>query len=145
LFIVSINISKNKGERKTPVEEANIGAGGIIGDAHADPDTHRQVSLLSVASVEKMKKMGVDVGHGDFAENLTISGIDPYTLPTGTRVIIGNNVVLEITQIGKDCHNKGCAIFRQVGKCVMPTEGVFTRVIKGGRIKAGDSLEIIKK
>lgn len=141
--IESINISRNKGERKTPVTEAGIDGEGIIGDAHADAATHRQVSLLSVDSVEKMKKMGVDVGHGDFAENLTISGIDPYTLPPGTRLAVGDSVILEITQIGKDCHNKGCAIFRQVGKCVMPSEGVFSRVVRGGQIRIGDHLKII--
>jgi MOSC domain-containing protein YiiM len=113
-----------------------------VGDAHADEKWHRQVSLLAQESVNKMRKLGVAVGPGDFAENLTTEGIELVTLPIGTRLSVGKNVMLEVSQIGKECHTH-CAIFQQVGTCVMPTEGIFARVIKGGSIKAGDSIQVI--
>ena len=97
----------------------------------------------ALESIEKMRKMGVKVGPGDFAENLTTEGIELVSLPIGTRLSVGKNVVLEVSQIGKECHTR-CAIFQQVGTCVMPTEGIFTRVIKGGDIKPGDTLQVIK-
>jgi MOSC domain-containing protein YiiM len=112
---------------------------GLAGDAHADCCTHRQVSLLAIESINKMRGAGFDVGPGDFAENLTTEGVDLASLPVGTRLSIGQDAVLEVTQIGKECHT-GCAIFRQVGKCIMPKEGVFARVIRGGVVKAGDEL-----
>jgi MOSC domain-containing protein YiiM len=112
---------------------------GLAGDAHADCCTHRQVSLLAIESINKMRGAGFDVGPGDFAENLTTQGVDLASLPVGTRLSIGQDAVLEVTQIGKECHT-GCAIFRQVGKCIMPKEGVFARVIRGGVVKAGDEL-----
>ena len=115
---------------------------GLTNDAHADSDTHHQVSLLARESIEKMRKLGFDVGPGDFAENLTTEGIDLPSLPIDTRIAVGEGVTLEITQIGKDCHTK-CAIFRQIGKCVMPKEGVFARVIKGGLVKAEDVISIL--
>lgn len=140
--VLAVNISHAKGEKKTNINEAFIVEDwGIEIDAHAGKG-HRQVSLLSKSSVEKMKNLGADIQYGDFAENLTIEGIEVSKLPLGTRLKIGE-VVLEVTQIGKECHNKGCAIKRQVGKCVMPIEGIFTRVITSGSVKVGDTVEII--
>jgi len=113
---------------------------GLTGDAHADCCTHRQVSLLAIESIDKMRRGGFEVGPGDFAENLTTGGIPLSSLPVGTRLSIGEDIVLEITQIGKECH-AGCAIFRQVGKCIMPREGVFARVVRGGMVKTGDIIK----
>ncbi len=115
---------------------------GLIGDAHADSAWHRQVSLLAIESIEKMRKMGYKVGPGDFAENITCEGIDLLSLPLGARLAIGDQVILEISQIGKECH-AGCAIFKETGKCIMPKEGIFARVIHGGEIKTGDTLQKI--
>jgi len=138
--IVSINISTIKGQRKTPVGSAEVRAGhGIVGDGHAGP-WHRQVSLLAGESIEKMTAMGLDVGPGDFAENVTTSGIDLPALPVGTKLRLGPALV-EVTQIGKECHDR-CEIFRQAGDCVMPREGIFVRVLEGGDIGAGDSIEV---
>lgn len=137
-----------KSEKKGTVKE-NVGEGlfeenfGLAGDAHADCCTHRQVSLLDMSSINKMRKLGLKVNPGDFAENLTTEGIELVSLPIGTRVNAGKEVVLEITQIGKECHS-GCAIFKQVGKCIMPKEGVFAKVIQGGVIKTGDQLNVKK-
>jgi len=140
--IVAVCTSKTKGVRKKAVPEATAKRGfGFLGDAHADSCTHRQVSLLAVESIEKMRGLGLDVGPGDFAENLTTKGINLLSLPIGTHLTVGNNTVLELTQFGKECHTK-CAIFRQAGTCVMPTEGVFARVIRGGVIRAGDPIRI---
>jgi MOSC domain-containing protein YiiM len=136
--IIATCISKNKGERKTPVEQVALRQEhGIIGDAHAG-DWHRQVSLLARESIAKMQAMGLDVDSGDFAENLTTSGIDLVSLPIGTRLQVGETL-LEVTQIGKECHNR-CAIYEQAGDCVMPKEGIFARVIKGGEIRPGDDI-----
>ena len=112
---------------------------GLEGDAHASGSTHRQVSLLAMESIEKMRSMGADVGPGDFAENLTTEGIELASLPTGTRLTVGDDLTLEITQIGKECHT-GCAIMQQVGTCIMPTEGVFARVLRGGVVRPGDTV-----
>ena len=133
-----------KSEKKGTVKE-NVGKGllkenfGLAGDAHADCCTHRQVSLLDINSINKMRSLGFNVNPGDFAENLTTEGIDLVSLPVGTRINIGKKVVLEVTQIGKDCH-AGCAIFKQIGKCIMPKEGVFAKVICGGDVKTGDQI-----
>ena len=116
---------------------------GLVVDAHVDGSTHRQVSLLAVESINRMCHLGVDVGAGDFAENLTTEGLDLVSLQVGTRVSIGEGIILEVTQIGKECHTR-CAIYRQVGKCVMPEEGVFARVVRGGLVKAGDSIEVLE-
>lgn len=130
--ILSVNISVKKGERKTPVPEANLKQDfGIEGDAHTG-NWHRQVSLLAQEDIEEMIKRGAKVTFGDFAENITTQGIDLANLPIGTILNIGE-AVLEVTQIGKECHEH-CAIFRQIGDCVMPRKGIFTRVIKGGTI-----------
>ena len=116
---------------------------GLLGDAHADCCTHRQVSLLAIESINKMRSLGFDIGPGDFAENLTSQGIDLVSLPIGTRLSIGKEAILEVTQIGKECHT-GCAIYRQIGKCVMPKEGVFAKVIRGGLVKDGDQIRTEK-
>jgi len=140
--VLSINISDKKGVIKTPIKEGLfIEEYGLKNDAHAGK-WHRQVSLLSQESIEKMIKMGVnDLDAGKFAENITTEGIVLHELPVGIRLKIGETVQ-EVTQIGKECH-KGCAIKNQVGICIMPTEGIFTRVIKGGIVREGDSIEIL--
>ena len=139
--IVSINVSREKGVRKAPVGEALLIAGrGFQGDAHAG-DWHRQVSLLAVESIAKMLVAGLDVGPGDFAENITTSGMDLVRLPVGTVLRVGNGIRLEVTQIGKVCHG-GCSIFELAGDCVMPREGIFARVLAGGTIKSGDLVAI---
>ena len=141
--VIAVCISEKKGTVKE-----NVGKGmfqenlGFVGDAHADFDTHRQVSLLDISSIDKMRKLGLNVNPGDFAENLTTEGIELVSLPIGQRIKVGQEVLLEITQIGKECH-AGCAIFKQVGKCIMPKEGVFARVIHGGEIKTDDEINIV--
>lgn len=141
--ILAVCTSKKKGMRKTPVSEVAMEEGGVLGDAHADCATHRQVSLLALESIEKMRKLGLNVGPGDFAENITTERMDLVSLPVGTRLAAGNQVVLEVTQIGKECHTK-CAIYRQVGQCVMPEEGVFARVLSGGLVRPGDCIEVLQ-
>ena len=137
--IVAVNTSDRKGMRKKPVAEATVVPGGIEGDAHASPDWHRQVSLLAYESIAKMQAMGLTVDAGDFAENITTEGVDLVSLPLGSTIKLGQEVVGEVTQIGKECHNR-CAIYYQAGDCVMPKEGIFIRVIAGGRIKPGDEV-----
>ncbi|WP_262428765.1 MOSC domain-containing protein [Paratissierella segnis] len=138
--VVSVNISDTKGIAKKP-----IGSGlfiedyGLENDAHSG-SWHRQVSLLAIESINKMRKEGLEVYPGDFAENITTEGIVVYELPIGTKLKIGETVQ-EVTQIGKECHT-GCEIAKTVGKCVMPKEGIFTKVLKGGTIKEEDSIEI---
>ena len=139
--IVSIAISKKKGIPKTPVDEAFISKDhGLEGDAHAGK-WHRQVSFLSSESIEGVKEKGLDVTFGDFAENIASEGIDWKTLPVGTHVRLGGQVLVEITQIGKECHNK-CAIYYKAGDCIMPREGVFARVLEEGKIRRGDEIKI---
>ncbi|MBI2857284.1 MAG: MOSC domain-containing protein [Chloroflexi bacterium] len=144
--IIAVCSSRKKGTRKTPVAEVSITRerGGVLGDAHADCASHRQVSLLAIESVEKMRRLGLEVGPGDFAENLTTEGIEIVSMPVGTRLGAGGDVVLEVTQIGKICHTR-CAIYRQVGQCIMPEEGVFARVVKGGMVRPGDSLRVLNE
>lgn len=141
--VIAINISDKKGVIKTSIDEGIfIEDYGLNGDAHAGK-WHRQVSLLDKKSIDKMTAMGVTgLVPGKFAENITTEGITLYKLPVGTKLKIGDTIH-EVTQIGKECH-KGCAIKNQVGKCIMPTEGIFTRVLKGGVIKPQDSISIIK-
>jgi MOSC domain-containing protein YiiM len=137
--VEAVCISKNKGERKTRVESVQLRIDhGIVGDAHAG-DWHRQVSLLASESIDKMRALGLDVHAGDFAENITTCGIDLVSLPVGTRLQVGNNVIMEVTQIGKECHNR-CAIYDQAGDCVMPREGIFAKVVNGGIITSGDAI-----
>ena len=139
--IVDVCVSKSKGERKTPVAAVELRVNhGIEGDAHAG-EWHRQVSLLAVESIRKMQALGLAVGNGDFAENFTTQGIELYTLPVGTRLEIGETL-LEVTQIGKECHTR-CAIFYQAGDCVMPKEGIFAKVLKGGTVANGARINAI--
>jgi len=141
--VIAVCRSDDKGTSKQNISQGEFeSVFGLVGDAHADCCTHCQVSLLALESIQKMSKLGLDLKLGDFAENLTTEGIALFLLPVGTRFLVGNEVVLELTQIGKECHS-GCAIFRKVGKCIMPKEGVFTRVIQGGVIKAGDSIKVV--
>lgn len=142
--VVSVNISKEKGTIKTPVPEILLTDKGVEGDAHAG-DWHRQVSLLALESVNKWgAKAGREVAFGEFAENITTEGIILYETNPGDRLIIGD-AELEVTQIGKKCHGTGCAIFREVGNCVMPKEGIFAKVISTGKVKAGDKIIYQKK
>lgn len=135
--IVSIAVSKKKGTRKECVERAELVVEhGLSGDAHAGP-WHRQVSFLAMESIQKARDTGLDVTFGDFAENIATEGIDWPKVPVGTRFKLGDEAVVEITQIGKDCPKK-CAIYYQAGDCIMPREGVFARVIRGGSISCGD-------
>src|SRR5690554_6845088 len=140
--VVDVNISDKKGVVKRPIEKGVfIEDFGLEGDAHSGK-WHRQVSLLGIESYKKMEEMGVKgLKHGDFAENITTEGIILHELPVGTRLKIGETIQ-EVTQIGKECHT-GCAISQQVGKCIMPKEGIFTKIIKGGMIKEGDTIEVI--
>ncbi len=143
--VVAVCTSRKKGTKKEPVAEVILKEEyGVMGDAHADGQTHRQVSLLAMESIGKMREQGFDLKPGDFAENITTLGIDLVSLPVGTIIKVGNEAVMEISQIGKECH-AGCAIRRQVGDCIMPREGVFARVIQGGRIKAGDPIRTEKQ
>jgi MOSC domain-containing protein YiiM len=142
--IIAVCKSKEKGTTKEDVTEGVLKEDyGLVGDAHADCCTHRQVSLLAIESIRKMHGLGFDVSPGDFAENLTTEGIDLVSLPVGTRVSVGEEVILEVTQIGKECHT-GCAVYRQIGKCIMPKEGVFARIIRGGSVRTGDQIRMIE-
>ncbi|MBJ6750133.1 MULTISPECIES: MOSC domain-containing protein [Geomonas] len=138
--VIAVNISKNKGERKTPVPEVTMREEhGIVGDGHAG-DWHRQVSLLAQESIAKMQALGLDVKEGDFAENITTEGVDLVSLPIGAKIELGETL-LEVTQIGKECHTR-CAIYYQAGDCVMPKEGIFARVLKGGVVRPGDKVVV---
>lgn len=141
--VIAVNISEKKGVIKHPIEKGFFKTEhGLDGDAHAGK-WHRQVSLLGNESIDKMKVSGVEgLCSGKFAENLTTEGIVLYELPVGTRMKIGE-VLMEVTQIGKECH-LGCEIRNLVGDCVMPREGIFTRVLQDGWIKPGDEIEILE-
>lgn len=139
--VLAVNISEDKGTKKTNVHACSLLKDfGLKGDAHAGP-WHRQVSLLANESIEKMRAMGLRVGYGDFAENITTEGVDLVHLPIGTEIRIGNSVTLRVTQIGKECHER-CAIYYQAGDCVMPKEGIFAEVVTEGEVKAGDVIII---
>ena len=141
-IIKGICISKERGTEKHEVAEAGfVKDWGIQGDAHAGK-WHRQVSLLSFEKIEEFRAKGADVAFGAFGENLIVEGFDFRALPVGTRFHIGD-VVLEMTQIGKECHH-GCEIMKQVGSCIMPTQGIFGKVLKNGTINVGDDVSIIK-
>ena len=137
--VLSVNISEKKGVIKESVNEIIITEKGVENDAHAG-DWHRQVSLLAKESIDKFEEvLGRKLEFGEFAENITTEGITLYTMKPGDKLNIAG-VELEVTQIGKKCHGDGCAIFSQVGKCVMPKEGIFAKVLKTGKIKPGDEI-----
>ncbi|MBI5252289.1 MAG: MOSC domain-containing protein [Desulfomonile tiedjei] len=139
--IIAVCTSVKKGTTKADVGSAIVEAGfGIKGDAHGG-DWHRQISLLSMEQIGKMKEKGLDVKPGSFAENLTTQDFDLGAVKIGDRLRIGGTILLEVTQIGKECHTR-CAIFNKVGECIMPEQGVFTRVIEGGEVSVGDAIEL---
>ena len=139
--VLAICISKHKGSLKNEVSEANfIEEFGIEGDAHAGK-WHRQVSLLAFEKIDDFRNKGGNVDFGAFGENLVVDGIELHKLPVGQQLQVGE-VLLEVTQIGKECHDK-CAIYYQVGECIMPKNGIFTRVLKGGKVKGGDQCTLI--
>lgn len=140
--VLSVNISTKKGTKKKNVGACRIVKDwGMADDAHAG-NWHRQISLLSKKSIEKVREMGLPVDYGDFAENLSIEGIDLHLLPVGAKLTIGGQVVVRITQIGKECHER-CNIFYQVGDCVMPREGVFAEVLAEGEVRVGDDVKVL--
>jgi len=139
--VLAVNTSEKKGTKKTNIKScALLKDFGLKDDAHAGP-WHRQVSLLANESIEKMKAKGLKVGYGDFAENITTEGVDLVHLPIGTEIRIGNSIMLRVTQIGKECHQR-CAIYYQAGDCVMPKEGIFAEVVSEGKMKVGDEIVI---
>lgn len=141
-MVVAVCISERKGTQKKDIREARLLEDyGIERDAHAGPG-HRQVSLLALESADTMRAKGLDIDSGDFGENIVTEGLDLKDLGLGTRIKIGKEALLEITQIGKECHDR-CAIYYQAGDCIMPREGIFARVLKGGTIHVGDKIEII--
>ncbi|MGQ9859827.1 MAG: MOSC domain-containing protein [Thermodesulfobacteriota bacterium] len=143
-IVLRVSVSTEKGVPKTNVEELRlIPDWGAQGDAHAG-SWHRQVSLLAMESIEKMRAKGLEVRPGDFAENITTQGLDLLALPVGTRLRVGPEALLEVTQIGKHCHT-GCVIFQQVGQCIMPKEGIFAKVLVGGLVKPGDPIRIVRE
>lgn len=143
--VLAVCRSETKGTKKIDIKKGTLKEGfGLVGDAHADAGWHRQVSLLAMESIEKMRQLGYDVKEGDFAENITCQGLELFSLPIGTRLKVGRDSVLEISQIGKECH-AGCAIFKQTGKCIMPKEGVFAKVIQGGEVSTGDTILVLTK
>ena len=134
--LIAICISEKKGTSKTMIEEANVIEDfGIENDAHAGK-WHRQVSLLALEKIEAFRNTGATVDFGAFGENLVVEGIELNKLPIGQKIKVGE-IELEVTQIGKKCHDK-CAIYYQVGQCIMPSNGIFTKVLKGGKVKVGD-------
>lgn len=146
--VYSINLSKIKGVSKTPVDEGRVVENfGFEGDAHAQGGI-KQVSLLAIESIKKqkecvkVKKEGISLGAGDFAENITTEGVELFGLKVGQRLKLGRDVILEISKIGKDCH-KYCAIYYKIGDCIMPREGIFAKVLKAGAIKKNDTIEVI--
>ena len=141
--IIAVSVSDRKGVKKTNVDQAELKPGhGLVSDAHAG-DWHRQVSLLGTESIQKIKNAGLDVSPGDFAENLTTQGLTLHELPLGTRLRLGPEALAQVTQIGKECHQR-CAIFHQVGDCVMPREGIFVRILKGGPVRPGDRIQVLE-
>jgi len=138
--ILSVNISEKKGTIKKPVDSIRLDEAGVVGDAHAGK-WHRQVSLLGMESIVKFEKeAGRKIHYGEFAENITTEGLVLYETHPLDR-FVSQDMILEVTQIGKKCHGDNCAIYREVGNCVMPKEGIFCRVIRPGSLKAGDELE----
>ena len=141
--VVAVCLSDRKGIKKTPVGEcAVIENYGLEGDSHASGEYHRQICLLAEGSIAKMTARGFDVGPGSFAENITTRSLDLLSIPIGTKVRLGE-VLIEITQKGKECHD-GCAVYKEIGACIARTEAIFGRVLRGGRVKAGDPVEILE-
>ncbi len=141
--VIAVNISEKKGERKKNTDRVYLRENfGIEGDAHGSSEWHRQVSLLGIESIDKMRHLGLDVNPGDFAENITTEGLDLTSLPIGTKITVRGDIELEVSQIGKVCHDR-CAIYYQAGDCVMPKEGIFVKVIKGGWVKPGDIIRVL--
>lgn len=139
--IVAVSKSPLKGTKKTNVLHGILMENyGLLGDGHAQKQTHRQLSLLALESIQKMRNLGLNVNPGDFAENITTEGIILKDLPLGTKITMGKSSVLEVTQIGKECHSP-CEIGRTIGNCIMPTEGIFCKVLVGGKIRVGDKLK----
>lgn len=139
--VTAVNISAKKGQKKAPVEDVLLRENyGIVGDAHSG-DWHRQVSLLAEESIERMRMLGLDVCPGSFAENITTRGIELISLEVGTKINL-DDAQLEVTQIGKECH-KRCEIYHQAGDCVMPKEGIFARVLRGGQVQSGSIIQTI--
>lgn len=144
-IVKAVCISKEKGTKKENIKKAELIKNyGIKSDAHAGK-WHRQISLLGEESIDKIKDMGLDIelNYGDFAENINTEGIKLYKLSVNTTMRIGKDVKLKVTQIGKECHH-GCDILKQIGNCIMPEEGIFAKVLKGGYIKEGDLIKIDK-
>jgi len=141
--IVAVSVSSKKGVKKTNIRSGKLVENhGLENDAHAG-DWHRQISLLAIESITKIREKGLDINPGDFAENVTTEGIRLWDIPVGTRMKLGSEALVEITQIGKKCHNR-CEIFHQVGDCVMPREGIFARVIQRGEVKSGDFVQVVE-
>jgi len=139
--VLAVNISDEKGTKKNNIGSCTLLKDfGLKGDAHSGP-WHRQVSLLANESIDKMRLKGLKLGYGDFAENITTEGVDLVHLPIGTEILIGNSVILRVTQIGKECHER-CAIYYQTGDCIMPKEGIFAEVLREGEVKVGDEITI---
>lgn len=141
--VVAVCISEKRGTKKTCIWQGQLEKNfGLVGDAHSGSSSHRQVSLLAIESVRKMEEKGLKAVPGIFAENITTEGIELLSLKPGSKISVGDEAVLEITQIGKKCHS-GCEIFKQIGDCIMPREGLFSRVISGGMVKKNDRIKII--
>ena len=140
--IRAISVSQRKGTPKVNVPEADLEIDhGIVGDAHAG-STHRQISLLAAESIDALRQRGLAGAPGDFAENVTTEGLDLQAVHVGTRLRIGDRVELEVTQIGKTCHGR-CGVWARLGECIMPNEGVFARVTGAGRIRVGETIEVV--
>ena len=137
--IIAVCTSKHKGTPKTDVSAGHLEVGlGLRGDAHSG-DWHRQVSLISIEDIKTMEAKGLDVKPGSFAENLTTQDFDLHSVKVGDRLKIGSAVILEVTQIGKECHTR-CAIYNKIGECIMPERGVFATVVHCGEVKSGDPI-----
>lgn len=142
--ILAVCVSEKKGTQKENVGSGEVKANhGIKGDAHSGA-WHRQVSLLANESIEKMRKLGLELDYGDFGENIVTQGIDLLTLGVGSKLRLGDSVIGEITQIGKVCHDR-CAIYHKTGDCIMPREGIFIKILTGGKVSVGDTVEVIQK
>ena len=141
--VEAVSVSREKGTVKTPVERAEVRVDhGLVGDAHAGP-WHRQVSLLAVEAIEKALSVCLPEAAGRFAENLAVRDLPSEGYTVGTKLRVGDSVLLEITQIGKKCHTR-CAIYTQTGNCIMPKMGLFAKVLEGGFVAVGDRVEVVR-